>query len=218
MFLGQVTAQEKIKYQPDYDAKALRFGYYIGTINTSYIVKYNRSILASGNNQNVYSILSPTTTGIKAGAIITYHLNDYYDLRFTPLSIAIYSRKLIENQTTEYKQNDKAWFEIPLQVKYKSERRLNSRMFMFAGVKYGFETNVVNRKITTSSFATKSSDFSIEYGFGLELFREYFKITPEIHFSHGVRDMAKNNNSPSNFLFYTDKLRTHGVSFILVFQ
>jgi Outer membrane protein beta-barrel domain len=209
-------SQEKIKYQPDYDNKRIHFGYFLGLVNTNYLIKYNKAILTPDNP--IYVITSPSTTGIKAGAIVNYYVNDYFDLRFSPLTIAIYGRKLLVNDSLKYDQVDKAWFEIPVYLKYKSERRMNSRMFIFAGLKYGFETNVVNRKGASTSFATKSADLSIDYGMGLELFREYFKVTPELHFSHGFRNMVNSGLPTSNFLNNVDRMRTHSVSFFIVFQ
>jgi hypothetical protein len=209
-------SQEKIRFQPDYDNKKIHFGYFLGLVNTNYLIKYNQGFLAPNNA--IFVITSPTTTGIKAGAVVNYYVNDYFDVRFSPLTIAIYGRKLLVNDSLKYDQVDKAWFEIPVYLKYKSERRMNSRMFIFAGLKYGFETNVVNRKGANTSFATKSADFSFDYGMGLELFREYFKITPEIHFSHGFRNMVNTGLPASNFLSNVDRMRTHSVSFFIVFQ
>jgi len=213
--------QIKTKFQPNYDNKKIHFGYFLGLANTKYNIKFNNSYLADVNNGKVYAISSPTSMGIKAGGLVNVYINDYLDFRFSPLSVSIYSRKLLENDSIAHNQEDKAWFEIPVQLKYKSERRNNSRMFVFAGLKYGFETNVVNKKnnITkVDNFTTKTSDFSVEYGMGLELFREYFKVTPELHFPHGIKNMVNPGGNRSSFLSYVDKLKTHSVTLYLVFQ
>jgi hypothetical protein len=213
--------QIQTKFQPDYDNKKVHFGYFLGLANTKYNIKFNNSYLADVNNGKVYAISSPTSTGIKAGGLVNIYINDYLDFRFSPLTVAIYSRKLLENDSIAHNQEDKAWFEIPVQLKYKSERRNNSRMFVFAGLKYGFETNVVNKKnnITkVDNFSTKTSDFAVEYGMGLELFREYFKVTPELHFSHGIKNMINPGGNRSSFLSYVDRLKTHSVTLYIVFQ
>lgn len=214
-------AQIKTKFQPNYDNKKIHFGYFLGLASTKYNIKFNNSYLADVNNGKVYAISSPTSMGIKAGGLVNIYINDYLDFRFSPLSVSIYSRKLLENDSIAHNQEDKAWFEIPVQFKYKSERRNNSRMFVFAGLKYGFETNVVNKKNNITkidNFTTKTSDFSVEYGMGLELFREYFKVTPELHFSHGIKNMVNPGGNRSSFLSYVDKLKTHSVTLYLVFQ
>ena len=216
-------SQERIKYQPDYDAKRVHFGYFLGLATTTYKLRFNNAYLAD-INKTIYAITSPSSSGIKAGGVVNFHINDYFDFRIAPLSVSIYARKLLENDSIQHNQVDKAWFEIPMILKYKSERRHNSRMFIFGGVKYGFETNVVNKKAGVTqinNFSTKTSDFCIEYGMGLELFREYFKVTPELHFSHGIKNMINpgaNGINKTNFLSYIDRMNTHSVTFFLVFQ
>lgn len=211
-------SQNKLQYQLNYDAKKVRFGYFLGVTSTNYKIKYNRAYLSSVNPNTFYSITSPSTTGIKAGALVNVNLNDYFDFRFSPLSVSIYNREILVNDSLSYKQGDKAWFEIPMQFKYKSERRGNTRMFVFGGLKYGFETNVVNKKSSAGTKLTKTSDFSVEYGFGLEIFKEYFKVTPEIHFSHGLKNIVNPNTDYTNFYSFIDKMKTHNVTFYIVFQ
>lgn len=222
VFLTQIGySQIDTQFQPEYDAKKVHFGYFLGFASTYYNIKFNNSFLSASNNGNVKSITSPNTTGIKAGGVINVHLNDYYDFRFSPLSISIFNRKILESDSISNTQQDKAWFEIPMHLKYKSERRGNSRMFFFGGLKYGFETNIINKRgkaqVGSAQFI-KSSDLCVEYGMGLEIFREYFKVTPEIHFSHGIKNMKEPGVTTSSYLRYVDKLRTHTVTFFLVFQ
>ena len=89
-------------------------------------------------------------------------------------------------------------------------------MFAFGGIKYARETNVASRN-SIARFSTKTSDFTVDYGFGVDIFKEYFKTSPEIHFSHGIINSAMPLLPRDNALSYVDKLRTHTVSFILAF-
>jgi Outer membrane protein beta-barrel domain len=220
MAIASAMAQTEMKFQPDYDAKRIRFGFFLGVTKTHYKIKFSQSYLSNVANKNYFAVTSPTSTGIKAGSLINFHINDYWDVRFSPLSVALYARRLTVNDSVPLKQVDKAWLEMPLLVKYKSERRKNSRMFIFAGVKYGFETNVANKKNQSSingSFATKTSDFSVDYGMGLEIFREYFKVTPEVHFSHGLRNMVSSSVSKTSYFNHIEKMTNNSVTFIVAF-
>ncbi len=224
-------AQVKTRYQPNYDAKPLRFGYYIGFGSTHYDVKYKSSFLSAANTQDplgtTYSVTSPNTTAIRAGAMINYFIDDYFDIRFSPLNISVQKRNVVyvtgrpgAMQTREETQVDKAWLEVPFHVKYKSERRNNSRMYIFGGTRWAFETNAIgrrgsNRSIINSSLRT--NDLMLEYGVGLEIFRAYFKVTPELHFSHGLFDMTR-KNSNLHFLEHVKSLKTHTVSLLILFQ
>lgn len=226
-------AQVKTKHQPNYDAKPLRFGYYIGMGTTHYVTKYQDSFFSSINQNDpapIYSVTSPNATTIRAGAMINYYLNDYFDVRFSPLNLSIQKRNITyiqgkagnpdEGVPVKVEQVDKAWLEVPFHVKYKSERRFNTRMYVFGGTRLAFETNTVGRrgaKRTSGRSSMRSGDFMIEYGAGLEIFRPYFKVTPEIHFSHGLFDMIRNNNQ-DHHLQHVKSMRTHMVSLLILFQ
>lgn len=228
-------AQVKPKHQPNYDAKPLRFGYYIGFGTTHYDVKFKSSFLSTANTQDprgaIYSVTSPNTTAIRAGAMINYFVDDFFDIRFSPLNISVQKRNTLyikeENpgdpnskKPFEDKPVDKAWLEIPLHVKYKSERRHNSRMYIFGGARWAFETNTIGRRGSTRSIlnaSLRTNDLMLEYGAGLEIFRAYFKVTPELHFSHGLFDMTRKNNN-LHFLDHVKSMKTHTVSLLILFQ
>lgn len=227
-------AQVKTRHQPNYDAKPLRFGYYIGFGTTHYDVKFKSSFLSTANTQDpngvTYSVTSPNTTAIRAGAMINYYVDDYFDVRFSPLNISVQKRNITHvtgrpgdpnsKQTYEETQVDKAWLEIPFHVKYKSERRQNTRMYIFGGTRWAFETNTIGRRGASRSVinaSLRTNDLMLEYGAGLEIFRSYFKVTPELHFSHGLFDMTRKNNS-LHFLEHVRNLKTHTVSLLILFQ
>lgn len=227
--------QTRRHFQADYDAKSLRFGYFLGLTNTNFNVKFNNYFV---NKDNYYSITSPPVLGLKMGGLVNFQLNDYFDFRILP-TVAIYSRKLEykyitktdtdinlpETAPTKYvyelkekvEVRESAWFEIPVMLKYKSERRGNVRMYVFGGIRYGVETNAVNRK-KKQQFVTKTSDFSIEYGTGIEFFREYFKFAPEIHFSHGLNNLVDPVNNKNTPLQGVDRLSTHTVTLYILFE
>ena len=218
--------QTRRQFQGDYDAKAMKFGYFLGLTNSNFKVKFNNYFV---NKDNYYSITSPSIFGLKMGGLVNFRINDYFDFRVLP-TVAIYSRKIdykfIDTTLPDgdpkrfgetAQSRETAWFEIPLMLKYKSERRRNVRAYVFGGVRYGVETNPVNKK-KKQQFITKGNDFSIEYGTGIEFFREYFKFAPEITFSHGINnlvDPANNRNTP---LAGVAKLNTHSVTLCLLFE
>ncbi len=218
--------QTRRHFQADYDAKAMRFGYFLGLTNTYFNVKFNNYFV---NKDNYYSITSPSTYGLKMGGLVNFRLNDYFDFRVLP-TVSIYGRKLeyrfinttlpdgdINKLGEKQELRETAWFEIPVMFKYKSERRGNVRMYIFGGMRYGVETNAVNKK-KKQQFATKTNDFSIEYGTGMEVFREYFKFAPELHFSHGIRNLVDPVNARGTAIQGVDRLTTHTITLFLLFE
>lgn len=218
--------QTRRRFQGDYDAKSLRFGYFLGLTNTYFNVKFNNYFV---NKDNYYSITSPSVLGLKMGGLANFRLNDYFDFRVLP-TVAIYGRRLEykyidtvlpDSDPNKFKENselrESAWFEVPIMLKYKSERRGNVRMYVFGGLRYGVETNPNSRRNRTK-FSTKTSDFSIEYGTGIEFFREYFKFSPEIHFSHGLNNLVDPVNNRNTPLQGVDRLTTHTVTLYILFE
>jgi hypothetical protein len=209
--------QTRRHFQADYDAKNTRFGYFIGITNTHLNLKFNNFFV---NTSTSYSIVSPASYGIKMGGLVNFRINDYYDFRILP-TVAIQSRNLeyrtASNSQVQTLGRESAWFEIPVMVKYKSERRGNARMYVFGGMRYGVETNAINRT-NKQKFSTKSSNFSVEYGLGLELFREYFKFAPELHFSHGISNLIDPFVVKGTSLEGIEKMRTHNVTLFFIFE
>lgn len=228
LMLTQSLSAQQIRrhFQADYDAKAMRFGYFLGLTNTYFNVKFNNYFV---NKDNYYAITSPPTYGLKMGGLVNFRLNDYFDFRVLP-TVAIYGRRLEyrfintalpDNDANKFGQKEElretAWFELPVMFKYKSERRGNVRMYVFGGMRYGVETNAVNKR-RRQQFSTKTSDFSIEYGTGIEIFREYFKFAPELHFSHGIQNLVDPVNSVGTAIQGIDRLTTHTVTLFLLFE
>lgn len=220
--LAASAQQTRRHFQADYDAKNTRFGYFIGVTSTHLNLKLNNAFV---NKSTTYSITSPPTLGVKMGGLVNFRVNDYYDFRILP-TVAIQSRNLeyrtfdtgaSEDSKPEKLGRESAWFEIPMMLKYKSERRGNVRMYIFGGMRYSVETNAVNR-MNKRKFTTKTSDFSIEYGTGLEFFREYFKFAPEIHFSHGLGNLIDPVVTRGTNLEGIEKMRTHNVTLFIIFE
>ena len=223
LIISHLTAfsqNTKTLYQGDYDAKKIKFGYFIGIPTTHFNLEYNNTFVYNKDTTSAYSITSPNTTGLKMGGVMNVRINDYFDFRILP-TVAIYGRKLDFKYTNTASDvstlRETAWFEVPVMIKYKSERRGNTRMYVFAGMSFAAETNAVNRK-GKQQFSTTSTDFRIDYGVGIEFFKEYFKFAPELHFSHGIVNLVDpvfNKNSP---LAGIASLTTHTVTVYFLFE
>lgn len=212
----------KIKHQADYDAKPIRFGYFLGVAFSNYRIRHNQLFLSAANT-SINSITSPMDYGIKMGGLMNLNtINSKIDVRVMP-TVAIYAKKLSVNEDPEViPSREQAWFELPVLIRYKSLRRGNMRMNVFGGMRLGFETNAVNlaRKSKIGKTAgIKSSDLSIEYGAGMELFRQFFKLSPEVHFSHGIKNLVdKGAGTTITPISVIDRLNSHAVTFYLFFE
>jgi hypothetical protein len=86
--------------------------------------------------------------------------------------------------------------EMPLLLKYKSERRGNVRMYMIGGIKPAFQASGQKELENTDALEVKNSNFHLEAGFGFDLYYPLFKFSPEIRFSRGMVDILENRDNP----------------------
>ena len=87
---------------------------------------------------------------------------------------------------------------------------------MVAGVTMGIETNVKRSKAgagSTGRIDTQTSDFTLDYGVGYERFFEFFKFSPELRFSHGLKNVFQGSSNTG-----INRLTTHTVTLYLNFE
>ncbi|SDG36967.1 probable protein-translocating porin PorT [Dyadobacter soli] len=204
------------KHLEYYDDKPIHYGILFAVPFTRFNIKHSNDFVPK---DSAYAIQSPTNGAFRMGFTINAYLNEHFDLRTTP-AVSLYERHVkfsYPNGTDRTEKRESTWIEVPLLLKYKSLRRVNSRMYMIAGVTLGIETNVKrNRGGGVGALNTKSSDFSIDYGIGYEQFFEFFKFAPELRFSHGLTNMlVPGTNSVANGI---SRMRTHTVTLYLNFE
>jgi hypothetical protein len=86
--------------------------------------------------------------------------------------------------------------ELPILIKYKSERRGNVRMYMIGGIKPGFEASGkkgIDNSIT--QLEVKGFTTNLDIGFGFDLYYPLFKFSPEIRFSRGITNILDNTSN-----------------------
>lgn len=201
---------------PNYDDKQMHYGFTIGLNATRFKYTLSDYYLASDSFQ---SITAKRVPGFSLGFVVSYRLNDFFDLRLLP-TVAFYERDLIFKgmksglETPEVTES--TFIELPLVVKYKSQRRRNLRMYMVGGIKPGIEVGAKKKDKRASELRTQNFDFSIDYGFGFDIYYPLFKFSPEIRFSHGILNML--NNDPNAYSQSLNMLLTHTVSLYFHFE
>ena len=84
--------------------------------------------------------------------------------------------------------------QFPILVKYQSDRRRNSRLYMIAGLNPTLTASNRRNDPLHNVLHAETSDLTLEYGVGLELFYPLFKLAPELRFSHGLRNLLVDHN------------------------
>ncbi|AYQ34931.1 outer membrane beta-barrel protein [Runella sp. SP2] len=205
------------KHLEHYDDKPVHYGFLFALPVTRFGIVHSNTFLTQ---DTLNRITAPATAGFRMGFVVNGYLNDSWDIRTTP-SVSLYDRQVryeFAKGSTRSELREATWIEIPVLFKYKSQRRMNTRMYMLGGMTFGFETNVRKRLRQGSDFLnTRGSDLTVDYGFGLEQFLAYTKFSPEIRFSHGIVNLFRANdlNTVSNGI---RRLTSHSVTIYLMFE
>jgi hypothetical protein len=204
-----------------YDNKPVHFGFMISHASTNYLLETSPINLSSVAPRIAVNAESPKTTGFQIGGTINYAYDKHYEIR-SGLNIALYERQIQFNEVTptgitplKTYFRESTWLEIPVNLKYRSLRRQNHRVYILGGVKLGIEANV---KRTGEQIQAKTTDFSLEYGFGFEKFYKFFKFNPELKFSHGLANLYLNPLGGAPEFSRLNQYNSHTVSLIFYFE
>lgn len=204
---------------PNYDDRFLSYGFLIGLHTTTYQLKYSEAFTSPALD-STYSISPSWSAGFSLGFIVNLRMSEFLDLRLLP-KVSFYEHRLEYIQLDAPKIDElveTTVVELPLLLKYKSERRGNFRMYMVGGIKPGFEASGKNDvdEISKENLDIRAFNLSLDAGFGIDMYYPLFKFSPEIRFSRGITNMLGNgDNSLSAGI---DRLNTNTVTLYLLFQ
>lgn len=172
-------------------------------------------------------ITSGSGSGFVLGPIADFRLHKYLTLRFLP-AYCFSERSLIfdfegrEKNYTLVKKMESAFLRFPVNLKLRSKRVGNFSAYIIAGAGYSrdlsskrkVDNNGVNFK--EQIVKLKRDDFFYEAGSGAEFYLKYIKLSLEVKFSMGLRNMlVKDNTIFSNAI---DKLKSKIVLISLTFE
>lgn len=198
------SQRNTVQNLPKYDKQRLHFGFLLGMNKTDFVVK---RIGTFNYLDSLYVVEVQPTSGFNLGIVSNLRLAEHFDLRFVP-DLAFSQRNLIysfyENGvpfSTTVKQIESTFLEFPLEVKYKSARVKNYRVYVLAGFRYSIDM-VSQEKVENKDrdFVRLSrKDYGYTIGLGFDLYMQLFKLSPEIKMYHGIPDLLV----PDNRIFST---------------
>lgn len=221
--MGQDGLAQKRRWvnqnNPNYDDRKLSYGFLIGLHTTAYKIKYADQFVTQSFD-SVYSIEPGWSPGFSLGFIVNYRITDLLDFRVTP-KVAFYEHTLRYRYTdetpTEEHLVETTMVELPLLLKYKSERRGNIRMYMIGGLKPALEASgKKDREKASSALGITGTNLSLEAGFGFDLYYPLFKFSPEIRFSRGIVNILE--NTTNRYGQPLQRVNTNTVTLYLLFQ
>jgi Outer membrane protein beta-barrel domain len=221
------TPQADVINLPNYDSRKFHFGFFLalnyGGFRARHSDFFKQQLLDTVPNPDKFVSVNPVpSTGFTTGFIVSMRLNEVTELRMHP-AVSFYQRAVeyryadtAKKPSLELSQSTFSFVEIPILVKYKSTRRKNTRMFIVGGLKPGFEVGSKRKEISPDNLRTTSVDVQVDYGFGVDMYYPLFKFSPEIRFSHGLLNMAYDDDNI--FRRSLGRLYTHTVTLYLNFN
>ena len=212
--------QGKVRLEnlPRYDRKKLHFGFNLGINRMDFAIKPVEKLQSF---DSLLEIHSKPDFGFNIGIVSNLRLAEHFDLRFIP-ALSFGDRSLeytyLKNDTTRItalKKIESTFIDLPILIKYKSARIVNSRAYVVTGFKYSIDMASQKGKKDTGEEIIKlrKSDFSYELGVGGDFYLQYFKFAVEIKMSYGIKDLLLRDNT-----FYTSSItRLNSKIFLISF-
>ena len=207
---------------PNYDDAWIHYGFLIGLHSSYYRINYSE-MYTSSSFSDLHSIVPLSKPGFKLGFVSDINLIYPFDLR-TLIQVSFYEFSLdykYINGDTYSDTTAATLVELPILIKYKSQRRRNLRLYIIGGLKPGIEVGAKNKdEAGQDILGLRAFELSLDLGFGGDFFFELFKLSPEIRYSRGLINMLKKSNDglPNNFADPLAKIIPHNLSIFFTFE
>ncbi len=221
------TVKRKGQNLVAYDDRFLHYGFFLAVnrsqfrVNASDYFRQQQQDTAKINDSTSLAVMnSVPSLGFTTGFILNFRIFDLLDVRLLP-TVSFYQRYIeFENlkgaRNVELKQSTFSFIELPIMLKFKSQRRNNSRMYMLAGIKPALEVGSKKNEIQDDRLRSNVFDFNVEYGCGFDMYYPLFKFSPEIRFSHGLVNLRLND--PNEYARSISSMLTHTVTMYFNFE
>ncbi len=190
--LGAVAQKEL--YMEDHDNKPYYFGITLATSKTRFQTELSSKFLM----QDSIMVAEPLNSGgFALGLLATARLSNRFEARFNPqlmFTDRTISYKLRYKDrdfgTDVEKRVESVIISFPAQLKFRSDRISNFRVYMLGGGKldYDLASNAQARK-AEDMIKIGKIDYGVEAGMGFHFYFKSFIFSPEIKISNGLRNL-----------------------------
>ena len=200
-----------------YDNQIYHFGFIIGVSNTKFQIEYGDYFTEQSDFEQILSKYQP---GFNVGIIMDLKIGKNNNLRITP-TFNFTDQKLYfinNNIPNTYPEGNTGIsnFEIPVYLKYRSNRVNNGRAYILLGGNYMIDLSATEQLAQSQQIEFHKKNYSIDIGFGVDIYFSYFKFSPEIKYSYGLRNMFINQGNEYNEMI--NRLSTRGILISLTFE
>jgi hypothetical protein len=194
LFNSSFAQERQVENLPKYDKQPIHFGFILGLNKSNFRVQLVDNFRIQ---DTVYTVTAQPVSGLNLGIVSNLRIWDYFDLRFIP-SLSFAQRDLnyhlFYNDTLDeniQKKIESTYLEFPLDLKFKSKRIGNYRIYVLAGGKYAIDMVSQEKVLAKDKEIVKLQryDFGYEVGLGIDFYMTYFKFAPEIKMFNGTNNL-----------------------------
>lgn len=185
LVLTKNTTAQMVPNMPEHDSKLYYFGLTFGFNYSGFRMNNTKSFADYDTFKMVQPGFGP---GFNLGIMGNLRLTKFVDLRFIPS--LVFSEKRITTRNMKNEEDkfsiESIYMQLPLQLKFKSDRIHNFRFYALAGGKFDYDlaSNARSRR-QDERLRVSPIDVGAELGIGFEFFYPNFIFSPEIKLSQG---------------------------------
>lgn len=183
-----------LKNMPRYDQRTIHFGFYVGLNMYDFQLRTKKDL---SDVPDYYGARTEVGPGYSIGIISDLRLGKNFNFRFLP--------SFINTQRTVYfdmydrlsgRRNEveriveSSLIQAPFELKFKSNRIDNHRWYVLTGVTFSHDLASKQDVEDDQIFKLRSSDLTYDFGVGMDIYFEYFKLSPQIKASWGIADLT----------------------------
>lgn len=194
-------AQRQELYREEQDQKPYYFGLSLSAVYSRFQIENDPAFL----KQDSVLVAEPANTpGISLRLVAALRVSNRFELRFNP-GLIFTDRPLLYKLNPKYPGDIDQGYNVkksvesiittfPLDVKFKSDRIGNFRVYMLGGGKMDIDlaSNAQKRKADDQVRIQKYS-YGVEAGIGFNFYRKSVTVSPEIKISSGLNNLHDRN-------------------------
>lgn len=194
-FGTSIFSKDPIVNLENFDKQRVYWGYFLGFSSFDFKTDYK----VPGQDINVKG-----NTGFNVGLVGVLRLHEYVELRFEP-GLYYASRTLtypgFTNERDALREVKATYIDFPLMLKFSSLRTGNVRPYLLGGVGTTLNLSSNSKSKDDNSeqkFRVKPWTQNYTFGFGIDLYFEYFKFSPSIRGVFGFNDELIRDDDPNS--------------------
>ncbi|MGV3697039.1 type IX secretion/gliding motility protein PorT/SprT [Flavobacterium sp.] len=180
----------------NFDKQRVYWGYYLGFSSFDFKTDFKLN--------NAPNIDVKGHTGFNVGLVGVLRLHEYFELRFEP-GLYYASRTLtyaqFNNERDGVREVKATYIDFPLLLKYSALRTGNVRPYLVGGLSSTLNLSSNSKSEDDNAqqkFRVKPWTQNYTFGFGIDLYFEYFKFSPSIRGVFGLKDELIRDNDPNS--------------------